>query len=112
MSDRIASSVLASALLKMATQDGGFAAVLAKGDADSGAILVILTERGQRVQIVERLLHSDGHYAWTSSNPAGGNADEFDKFLERRRRFDPDMWILELDTASAERFAAEMGALD
>jgi hypothetical protein len=112
MGDRIASSVLASALLKMAGSEGGFGAVLAKGDADSGAILVVLAERGRRVQIVERLLQPNGDYVWSNTTPGGGNADGFDKFLERRRRFDPDMWILELDTASAERFAAEMSALD
>ena len=37
--------------------------------------------------------------------------EEFKTFLERRRKFDPDLWILELDIASAERFAAEMNAV-
>ena len=37
--------------------------------------------------------------------------EELQLLIERRRRFDPDLWILELDIASAERFAAEMNAI-
>ena len=39
------------------------------------------------------------------------NEEQFQRFLERRRKYDPDLWILELDIASAERFAAEMNAV-
>ena len=57
---------------------------------------------------VERLLHPDGRYAWQSSRQEIENEEEFKSFLERRRKSDPDLWILELDIACAERFAAEM----
>ena len=112
MTSRIASDVTVSALLRMTEQAGGFGAVLAKGDPTSGAILIVLAERGRRVQVLERLLKPDGSYAWDSPLAAGHNEADLDKFLERRRRFDPDTWIVELDTASGERFAAEITALD
>ena len=41
-----------------------------------------------------------------------GNEEETEKFLARRRKFDPDIWILELDIASQERFADGMNAFD
>jgi hypothetical protein len=109
---RLASSVLVSALLRRVEQEGGFGAVIQKGDPGAGAVAIILAERGRRVQLLERVLQPDGNYAWGESIRAGQNEDAFDKFLEKRRRFDPDLWILELDTASAERFAAEITALD
>ena len=31
--------------------------------------------------------------------------------LARRRRVDPDLWAVELDVASSERFAAEMNSV-
>ena len=112
MEPRLASSVLVSALLKLAARDGGFGAVLAKGDAQAGAVTVILTERGERRMVVERIVQPDGSYAWQESgNHAATTDEEFKKFLDRRCRFDPDLWIIELDTASAQRFAAEMAAL-
>jgi hypothetical protein len=61
---------------------------------------------------MERVLQPDGRYAWGEFQEGAGNAEEVERFLSRRRRFDPDLWILELDTASAERFAAEMKSFD
>ena len=109
-SARLSSQVLVSSLLRRAEAAGGFGAVLAKGDATAGAILVILTERGTRAALLERLLQPDGSYAWQESGQAGTDEDAFRALLERRRRNDPDLWLVELDVAAAERFAAEMNA--
>jgi len=105
---RLASSVLVSALLRRAQDEGGSGVVLVKGDPTAGAIAVILAEKGRKACFLERLLQGDGRYSWQSSRQGIENEQEFKSFLERRRKFDPDLWILELDIASAERFAAEM----
>lgn len=110
MSARLASSVLISALLRRAQDEGGFGAVLAKGDPTAGAIAIILAEKGVRIGLLERLLQSDGSYAWRRSGPASGDEEDFRAFLERRRKYDRDLWIVELDVASADRFGAEMNA--
>jgi hypothetical protein len=105
---RLASSVLVSALLRRAQDEGGFGAVIARGDPTAGAIAVILAEKGRKACFLERLLQPDGRYAWQSARQEIENEEEFKSFLERRRKSDPDLWILELDIACAERFAAEM----
>jgi hypothetical protein len=112
MTGRLGSGLYVSALLRLAEREAGFGTVIAKGDRDAGAILIVLAERGKRVRLLERLLRGDGIYAWDSPLGAGHNEADIDKFLEKRRRFDPDSWVIELDTASAERFAAEMIAFD
>lgn len=113
MSPRIASSILVSALMRRAEGEGGFAVMIARGDPGAGAIVVILSERGEQTKVMERILQPDGAYRWQDSigNPRA-NGEEVEKFLSRRRKFDPDIWIIELDVASAERFADEMNALD
>jgi hypothetical protein len=112
MEPRLGSSVLVHALLRLAGRDGGFGAVLAKGDPDAGAITVILAERGERKLILERSVREDGRYGWQEvGNRAAADEEEFRTFLEKRRRFDPDLWLIELDVASAERFADEMDAV-
>jgi len=107
---RLASSVLVSALLRRAEAEGGFGTVLAKGDSTAGAVAVILLEKGANPRFLERLLQPDGSYSWRESGQVIENERELKTFLERRQKFDPDLWILELDIASAERFAAEMNA--
>jgi hypothetical protein len=109
MEPRLSSHVLASALLRLAEREGGFGAVLAKGDPDSGAMTVLLLERGVRQILLERVSALDGGYAWRElGNRAAQNDRDFAMFLERSRRIDPDLWLIELDVPSAERFADEM----
>ncbi|HEY7809790.1 MAG TPA: DUF1491 family protein [Allosphingosinicella sp.] len=109
MTPRLATSVLAGALIRKAEGEGGFAAVLAKGDPTSGAILLLLTERGGPPVLLERLLKPGGSYSW--AHPIDDPA-QVPEFVARRRRFDPDLWVLELDIPSVERFTAEMSAFD
>jgi len=111
MAPRLASAVLVSALLRRAQDEGGNGAVLAKGDPTAGSVTVILAEKGRKACVLERLLQPDGRYSWEESRQDVQNEEEFQNFLDRRRKYDPDLWILELDIASAERFAAEMNAV-
>lgn len=112
MAARIASGVLVSALLRHVQGQSGFGAVLASGDADAGAILIVLAERGRRTTILERLMQPDGSYKWDSPLQPGHNEEELERFLKKRQGFDPDSWVVELDTASAERLAAEIRSFD
>lgn len=106
---RLASSVLVKALIRTVEGQGGFGAVIAQGDSTAGAIAVILAERGRRRRFLERTLGMDGTYGWRD---VSGDSDReeaaFDALVDRRRRTDPDLWVVELDVASAERFADEM----
>jgi hypothetical protein len=108
---RLTSAVRAGALLRLAESQGGFGAVLAKGDPTAGAIGVVLLENGGNPRFFERQLGPDGSYAWGESLQGVESESEFQERLARRRRSDPDLWIIELDIASAERFAAEMNTL-
>lgn len=106
MSARVASGVLVNALVRRANRDGGFATVLARGDATAGALLVIAQDRGENPQALERGIGPDGKTALLRVGPVGDPAALTD-YWGRRRRADPDLWVVELDIADAERFAAE-----
>jgi hypothetical protein len=104
---------MVGALLRKAQSEGGFGAVLAKGDPTAGSILVVLAERGENSGLYERILHPDGRYMWRRDPAQDSDALlEVPRFIARRRQFDPDLWVVELDVPSAERFAAEMNGLD
>lgn len=114
MNARLATSVLVGGLMRKAETEGGFAAVLAKGDPTAGSLIVILIERGAAQVILERILQPDGTYKWqpVGAQPAEdmGKNPDVPAFVARRRRFDPDLWVIELDIPSVERFAAEMNS--
>ncbi|QNE33483.1 DUF1491 family protein [Sphingomonas sp. NBWT7] len=101
---RLPTHLLVSALLRRINDAGGFAVVRARGDADSGGILILL-EREDR--LIERMIGMDGRDALTPAGLAGAAAETPDDYWQRRRARDPDLWVVALDVADGERFAAE-----
>lgn len=113
MSARLPSAVLVSAMIRRVGEAGGSAAVLAKGDPQGGAILVIIAEKGRYIKAVERGIGPDGCAGLITSGPAqDAEIGAFSEYWQRRRTRDPDLWVLELDIPFAERFAAETIAGD
>lgn len=108
MTPRLTSAMLVSALVRRADAAGGSAMVLARGDSVAGAILLLLLERGTAPRFVERGIGPEGRPALLPAGPqelpdeAAASA-----YWQRRRARDVDLWVVELDIAGAERFAAE-----
>lgn len=103
---RLAAGVEASALLARARDLGGFGTILRRGDAERGSLLLVLAERGEARFLVQRLLQGSGSYEWESRELA--DSDSLERQLAKARDRDPDLWLIELDVPSAERFIAEM----
>jgi hypothetical protein len=108
MTPRLTAAVLVSALIRGAQGQGGFAAVLKKGDSTAGAILIVAAEKGVITGLYERLLTPEGVYIWGKTGPQViDKKQEIDEFLERKATRDPDLWVIELDIADAARFIAD-----
>lgn len=106
--ERLTSAMLVGVLIRRAAAAGGFATVLVKGDEISGVILIEAAERGQGKGLYERVPDFAGNYQLVRCGPAPEEGPEsLSQYIARRRRADPDLWIIELDIADAERFAAE-----
>lgn len=106
MTARLASGALVNALVRRANREGGFATVLARGDDTAGALLVIAQDRGENARAFERGIGPDGETTLIAVGPDDDPAALVD-YWKRRRGRDPDLWVIELDIPSAERFAAE-----
>jgi len=105
MDVRLPAQLEVSALIRQVEAEGGFAAVIRKGEREAGTILIVLTENGQDMRAYERMPQLDGTRAWhCAMRQTGENARDFANYLERRANQDPDLWIVELDIAYGERF--------
>ena len=105
---RLTSAMMVSAFLRLANQDGGFAAIVSKGDPTSGAVLVQLLEKGRFIGLFERLLDPSGQYLWNRSIPQDiEKKEEIAEYYSRRKARDPDLWLIELDVPNAERFIVQ-----
>jgi hypothetical protein len=106
--ERLPAAVEAAGLVRRASADGDFATIIKRGDPDRGAILLVVSSRGRHAGCLERVLDLDGGYRWQGVGPSESSSpDEIRDFLEKRIRFDADLWAIELDVADAERFIAE-----
>lgn len=105
---RLTSEMLVGVLRRRIAAAGGFATILAKGDAISGVILIQAVEKGQEIGLFERVSNFSGGYALLRCGPPPEDgAEAMAQYLARRRQSDPDLWVIELDIPNAERFAAE-----
>lgn len=105
---RLTSAILVNALVRRTNAAGGFATIIVKGDETSGVILVQALEKGQETGLFERVSNFAGGYALMRCGPSLEDGPEaLATYVARRRRSDPDLWIIELDIPEAERFAAE-----
>jgi len=102
---RIRTDIWLGALRRRVEAAGGFATVIAKGEPDSGAVLLLLRDSGGTLTALSRVNMGDGKVSW---QPIFENREERDPAaqdaLEKRRKFDPDLWIVELDVENPGRF--------
>src|SRR3546814_21075505 len=95
---------LVDLLIRRGTAAGGFAAVLASGDSDAGAILVQCSDRGMPGPLLERRFALAGGYIWEAVGPdESADAPARAAYVDRRRSADPDLWNDELAIANAPR---------
>lgn len=112
MEPRLPAHLEVSGLIRAVEAAGGFAAVVARGERDAGTLLVVCCEKGGPAVAYERMPQPDGTRAWTVSKRQDvENPREFWEYCDRRKEQDPDLWIVELDIADAERFVASSGTL-
>jgi hypothetical protein len=110
MAERLPAHLEASALIRRAETEGGFGAILKRGDADRGSLVLLLARRGAHQACLERTLSPDGRYSWQQVGPAAGSdAKTLADWSQKRIRFDEDLWLIELDVADPERFIVETG---
>ncbi|MER2533741.1 MAG: DUF1491 family protein [Rhizobiaceae bacterium] len=99
---RVTTDFWVSALIRRVFSGGGFAAVLRKGAAEAGAVFVILRDRlGQT-----RLFGPAPQTSYDEAKPQDRLLVELDvqlseekatARLERETRFDPDIWVVEIE---------------
>lgn len=97
MSDvRLKSKMFVQALLRRCDMAGTAAYIMAAGDGDAGAIFVKVVKADRSVLILSPAHTDDGDRRWRSQDyPSEGLADAF---LGRQRGYDPDLWIVEIES--------------
>lgn len=96
-------------MIRMAQAEGGFATVLHKGEREAGTLILLTIERNENAMVWERMPQLDGSRPFhVAKRENTEKPQEISDYLQRRQSQDPDIWVLELDIADAERFVASL----
>ncbi|MDE2516807.1 MAG: DUF1491 family protein [Rhodospirillales bacterium] len=96
---RLKTGLRVQALLRLAGRIGQSGAVLRRGDADSGGLLLVL-RRGAQLAAFSEMRDAHGKLAWlAATGTAPVDQERIDSYVDRQIRTDPDLWVVELETA-------------
>ncbi|WP_217576104.1 DUF1491 family protein [Mesorhizobium sp. GbtcB19] len=102
---RVTTDLWVSALLRRVFSAGGFAAVVKRGATEAGAVFVL--SRGRLGEVA--LYGPAPQTSYDSAKPderfftkldASDNGSAFDARLEREKKFDPDIWVVEIEAGT------------
>jgi hypothetical protein len=102
-------SLVVPALIRRVSEAGGFATVLHRGHVHGSALILVHRTPGGDTSAWERVPGLSGAPEWRQ---AAKGEEAVATFLARQRRFDPDLWILELDIGEPARFVDGFPAVD
>ena len=93
---RLTSSIWVSAYLARLAQEGIYAHVAKKGDETAGAVAVKVAHMDGRASFFTRVFGPEGGRVW-EAQIEGAPESQVDEALARQRRYDPDLWIIEIE---------------
>jgi hypothetical protein len=108
---RLKSGIWVKALIRRCDLAAIAVAVVARGDADAGAVLLKFNGRDAGCFVLAQVRGKDGELLWMrATGPAAVAEADADSYIERQRRRDPDLWVVEIETGSAEAVLNERPA--
>lgn len=109
MEGRLPAHLEVAGMIRAIESQGGFASVIAKGEKDAGTVLILTMYRGENAVLFERMPQLDGSRPYIATKTQDiEKPQEIFEYLEKRRKQDPDIWILEADIADSARFVASL----
>lgn len=103
----LSTDVWVSALIRRAELEGAFATVVRKGDTRAGDVVIKAYNTAERTaRLYSQSVDMDGQPLWIQP-VTSENESELDAYLERRRGYDPDLWVVEIEDRQGRHFLLE-----
>jgi len=104
---RLKAGIFVRALIRRAEVAGAQAYVARHGAEEAGAVVIKIARLDGTCLVLDQARRGEGELVWVK--PLGDSADE-DRaraFFEKQIRFDPDLWIVEIEDREGRTFVDE-----
>jgi len=102
----LSSDIWVSALIRRVEQAGSFAFIARRGEKSFGAVLVKVLNLKTRETYVLREAQKGEESVWMQPVETKDEAD-LDEWIARQARYDPDIWVVEIEDAEGRHFLTE-----
>jgi len=107
MQPRLKSGIFVRALIRRVEVAGAQAYVVRKGAEEAGAIFLKVSRLDGTCTVLNQARAGDGELVW--ARPLGDGIDDAkaSAYFERQIKFDPDIWIVEIEDREGRAFVDE-----
>ena len=107
MIPRLKSGLYVKAIIRRAEVEGAAAFVVRHGSDEAGALFLKISRLDGTCTVLNQARRGEGELVWTK--PLGETTDDAHArdYLEKQIRFDPDIWIIEIEDRQGRAFVVE-----
>lgn len=107
MNSRLKAGIYVKALIRRAEIAGASAYVVRRGAEEAGALFLKLARLDGTCTVLNQARRGEGELVWMK--PLGDSSDDAAaaKYFEKQMRFDPDLWIVEIEDREGRAFVDE-----
>jgi hypothetical protein len=104
---RLKAGIFVRALIRRAEVAGASAFIVRKGAEEAGAVILTLSRLDGTCLLLNQARNGKGELVW--ARPLGDWSDEAKArtWLDKQIRFDPDLWIVEIEDRQGRAFVDE-----
>ena len=107
MIPRLKAGIFVRAVIRRAEVAGAAAFVVRKGSEEAGAIILKIARLDGTSMVLSQARRGEGELVWVK--PIGDAVDDeaASKYFEKQIRYDPDLWIVEIEDRAGRTFVDE-----
>src|SRR5580658_9479386 len=106
-SPRLKAGIFVRALIRRAEISGASAFIVRKGNEEAGAIVLKLSKLDGNCLVLNQARDGKGDLVWARPLGDWGEEVKARTWLDKQIRFDPDLWIVEIEDREGRAFVDE-----
>jgi hypothetical protein len=104
---RLKAGIFVRAVIRRAEVAGASAFIVRKGAEEAGAVILRLSRLDGTTLLLNQVRMGDGTLAWARPLGDWGADDKAQAWCDKQVRFDPDLWIVEIEDRQGRAFVDE-----